>query len=67
MARETLIRVRVDDQTDDALEFLAQYNGVPKAQLALHLLLEGLDGYARLTRSYASPRHAQDATQKMAL
>ncbi|MDG4550757.1 MAG: hypothetical protein P9F19_15870 [Candidatus Contendobacter sp.] len=43
MAREIVLRVRVDEPTDQALEGMARYNAVPKATLALHLLLEALD------------------------
>lgn len=50
MAREIIIRVRVDEPTDRVLDGIAAYNAVPKATLALHLLLEALDQRLKAAR-----------------
>jgi hypothetical protein len=64
MTREIVLRVRVDDPTDELLDSIARYNDLPKAQIALHFLLSGLDTYAQMGRRPALP--GQDALQRAA-
>lgn len=62
MARDIVLRVRVDEPTDQALEGMARYNDVPKATLALHLLLEALDQRLKV----GSPERLQDDLRHVA-
>jgi hypothetical protein len=64
MSREIVLRVRVDDSTSDLLDSIARYNDLPKAQVALHFLLAGLDDYAQVARQPGLRK--QDALQRAA-
>lgn len=59
MSREIVLRVRVDDPTDELLSAVAKLNDAPKAQVALHFLIKGLDDFiAESARAQDAPRQA---------
>ncbi len=62
MARDIVLRVRIDEPTDAALDGMARYNAVPKATLALHLLLEALDQRLKV----GPPERMQDDLRRAA-
>ena len=54
-------RVRVDDPTDELLSAVAKINDAPKAQVALHFLIKGLDDFIAESRVHGpqdAPRQA---------
>lgn len=61
MSREIVLRVRVDDPTDELLSAVAKINDAPKAQVALHFLIKGLDDFIAESRAHGpqdAPRQA---------
>mgnify|MGYP001190457996 CR=1 FL=1 len=61
MSREIVLRVRVDDPTDELLSAVAKINDAPKAQVALHFLIKGLDDFIAESRVHGpqdAPRQA---------
>jgi len=66
MSREIVLRVRVDDPTDEMLSAAAKFNNVPKAQMALDFLISGLEQYMGALPKNIGERWAQDAPRQAA-